>query len=61
MWIFLGGDVKVHSEDEVRPREVQVHGQSYLNYRGVRVEAKMFSLNEMTESPEFKGVQTSMY
>lgn len=30
VWIFLGGDVEVHSEDEVRPREVQVHGQSHL-------------------------------
>lgn len=30
VWIFLGGDVKVNSEDEVRPGEVQVHGQSHL-------------------------------
>lgn len=26
VWIFLGGDVKVNSEDEVGPGEVQVHG-----------------------------------
>lgn len=30
VWIFLGGDVKVNSEDEDRPSEVQVHGQSHL-------------------------------
>lgn len=30
VWIFLGGDVKVNSEDEVGPGEVQVHGQSHL-------------------------------
>lgn len=30
MWIFLGGNVKVNSEDEVRPGEVQVHGKSHL-------------------------------
>lgn len=30
VWIFLGGDVKVNSEDEVRPGEVQVNGQSDL-------------------------------
>lgn len=30
VWIFLGGDVKVNSEDEVGPGEVQVHGKSHL-------------------------------
>ena len=30
MWIFLGGDVEVNGEDEVRPGEVQVNGQSHL-------------------------------
>lgn len=30
MWILLGGDVKVNSEDEVRPGEVQVHWQCHL-------------------------------
>lgn len=30
VWIFLGGDVEVHGEDEVRPGEVQVNGQSDL-------------------------------
>lgn len=30
MWIFLGGDVEVNSEDEIGPGEVQVHGQSHL-------------------------------
>lgn len=30
MWVFLGGDVEVNSEDEVRPGEVQVHGESHL-------------------------------
>lgn len=30
VWIFLGGDVKVNSEDEIGPGEVQVHGQSHL-------------------------------
>ncbi len=28
--IFLGGNVEVDSEDEVRPGEVQVHWQSHL-------------------------------
>lgn len=32
VWIFLGGNVKVNSEDEVRPGEVQVHGQSHLQW-----------------------------
>lgn len=31
VWILLGGDVKIDSEDEVRPGEVQVHGQSHLH------------------------------
>lgn len=31
VWIFLGGDVKIDGEDEVRPGEVQVHGQSHLH------------------------------
>lgn len=30
MRIFLGGNVKVNSEDEVRPGEVQVHWKSHL-------------------------------
>lgn len=30
VWILLGGDVKIDGEDEVRPGEVQVHGQSHL-------------------------------
>lgn len=30
VWIFLGGNVKVNSEDKVRPGEVQVNGQSHL-------------------------------
>lgn len=29
--ILLGGDVKIDGEDEVRPGEVQVHGQSHLH------------------------------
>lgn len=29
--ILLGGDVKIDSEDEVRPGEVQVHWQSHLH------------------------------
>ena len=33
MWIFLGGDVKVDGEDEIRPGEVQVHGQSHLQQK----------------------------
>lgn len=31
VWILLGGDVKIDGEDEVRPGEVQVHGQSHLH------------------------------
>lgn len=31
VWILLGGDVKIHGEDEVRSGEVQVHGQSHLH------------------------------
>lgn len=31
MGILLGGDVKIDGEDEVRPGEVQVHGQSHLH------------------------------
>lgn len=30
VWIFLGGDVEVNGENEVRPGEVQVNGQSHL-------------------------------
>lgn len=29
-WVFLCSDFKVHSEDKVRPREVQVDRQGYL-------------------------------
>lgn len=32
--ILLGGDVKIDGEDEVRPGEVQVHGQSHLQRDG---------------------------
>lgn len=31
VWILLSGDVKIDGEDEVRPGEVQVHGQSHLH------------------------------
>lgn len=34
VWVFLSGEVKVHSEDEIWPGEVQVHGQSYLQGEG---------------------------
>lgn len=37
MWIFLGGDVKVNSEDEVRPCEVQVHWQSHLQQKANKI------------------------
>lgn len=30
VWVFLGGDVKINSEDEIGPGEVQVHGKSHL-------------------------------
>lgn len=30
VWILLGGNIKIDSEDEVRPGEVQVHGQRHL-------------------------------
>lgn len=36
VWVFLGGDVKVNGEDEVGPREVQVHGQSHLQQGGIK-------------------------
>ncbi len=52
VWIFLGGDVKVNSEDEVRPSEVQVHGQSHLQ--------REEKLNVMSVSgrAEFNGIIT---
>lgn len=31
VWILLGGNIKIDGEDEVRPGEVQVHGQSHLH------------------------------
>lgn len=31
VWILLSGDVKIDGEDEIRPGEVQVHGQSHLH------------------------------
>lgn len=30
VWIFFGGDVKVHGEDEIWPCEVQVHRKTHL-------------------------------
>lgn len=36
VWVFLGGDVEVDGEDEIGPREVQVHGKSHLHQRGIK-------------------------
>lgn len=36
VWVFLGGDVEVDGEDEIRPCEVQVHGKSHLQQQGIK-------------------------
>lgn len=36
VWVFLGGDVEVDGENEIRPCEVQVHGKSHLQQQGIK-------------------------